>query len=137
LCLNYLNNTKLSYYGWIGLINFIQSYVSDDIETSKLYYRLLFHYYPFATERAFSGVYNFIKFLIKAGQKRTVYSIIRQCPQLELGLLFPDKHCYSNLPEWIDTIEDEEQKAQIKLWTIQVQKGKMTESEFEKNVNNL
>jgi hypothetical protein len=36
----------------------------------------------------------------------------------------------TNLEEWINTITDEDDREQIRLWSRQVAKGKMTEQEF-------
>jgi hypothetical protein len=38
---------------------------------------------------------------------------------------------FSNLSDWIDQIEDEDDRDQVSLWAKQVAKGKMNESEFD------
>jgi hypothetical protein len=44
---------------------------------------------------------------------------------------------YSNLEEWIAEVEDEDDSDQIRLWTKQVAKGKMTEKEFGEKVKGM
>jgi hypothetical protein len=41
---------------------------------------------------------------------------------------------FSNLIDWIDQIEDEDDRDQVSLWAKQVAKGKMNESEFEEKI---
>ncbi len=44
---------------------------------------------------------------------------------------------YSNLSDWINSIEDEDDKEQIELWIKKVEKGKMSEEEFDNEINSI
>ncbi len=46
-------------------------------------------------------------------------------------------YSYDNIDEWINQIEDEDDKAEIDAWISKVQKGKMAKEKFEEKVKEL
>ena len=105
--------------------------------------RQSFIYHPFNTKVATSGIYSFLIGLLRTENMDLFYEIIRHCPQLELDFLLPQeesahiKYSYSDYESWIDTVEDEDDREQIELWARRVEKGKLSEEEFEQEVRDL
>jgi predicted dinucleotide-utilizing enzyme len=60
---------------------------------------------------------------------------------LDIIATFPKEEnvvrAYSNLDEWIEEVEDEDDKQQIEIWARQVVKGRITEEEFGENVKGI
>ena len=46
-------------------------------------------------------------------------------------------YAYQQLNDWLEDIEDEDDRDQVELWARKVKKGKMTEQEFEEKVKDL
>lgn len=60
---------------------------------------------------------------------------------LDIISKFPKDECIvrssSNLSDWIDQIEDEDDRDQISLWAKQVAKGKISESKFAEKIKDF
>jgi hypothetical protein len=48
-----------------------------------------------------------------------------------------DEYLFSNINSWIDKIDDDDDKQQIKLWERMVSKGRINENEFNKNLKDF
>ena len=132
----YLDQAIFSHGVWKDLIPEWQQSLVDHQPQRLDLIRNSLGLFPFDMEIGFTGVCCLVQALIVNRQLNEADAIIRQCPQLELPLLTEDKNrwAYDNLEEWIEAVDDEDDREEIRLWARKVKKGKMTPAEFDERV---
>jgi hypothetical protein len=96
-------------------------------------------WYPFDEGVARGGIGALLADHVRADRDAHTNAIARLCPQLGLHGLMPAQpsRSYAFLNDWLHTVRDPDDREDITAWARRVQRGRMSEAEFDRRVSEL
>lgn len=90
-------------------------------------------WYPHDLHRAHNGVGAIIRYLAERRQWDSLARIAAGCPSLGLEALFgrvEEARVFETRERWIDSLSDDDDRAQVGLWARRVERGRLSIQEF-------